>query len=217
MKDEELLNLYLPMVKFLAELCGPSSEVLLHNVKDPENSVIAIENGYHSGRGIGSPLTDFAIETINSGIYRDHDFISNYNGSSKGREFLSSTFFIKNEGRLIGMLCINRDLSLATDVTGAFRRLLKQYNLLSTDTEIRETLEIPADEKLKDMVAKTLDDLRVDPARMKKRDRICAIQKLKENGIFEMKGSVIEVAKQLDMSVPSIYRYLKNAQEEEQE
>jgi predicted transcriptional regulator YheO len=209
MKDEEILNAYIPMVKFLSELCGPSSEVLLHNVKNPDNSVIAIENGYYSGRGIGSPLTDLAIEILNSGICKDHDYISNYNGSGKGRNFLSSTFFIKNEGRVIGMLCVNRDITSAEEFAAAFRRLQKNYNLINADTKIKETLEVPTDSMLSGMIQSVFQEAGADPAHMKAKERIEIVRKLKEKGVFEIKGAVPEVARQMNISVPTIYRYMK--------
>jgi len=209
MKDEEVLNAFMPMVKFLSELCGPSSEVLLHNVKDPENSVIAIENGYYSGRGIGSPLTDLAVEILNSGVCKDHDFISNYNGSGKGKNFLSSTFFIKNEGRVIGMLCVNRDITAIEEMAAAFRRMQRNYNLLKTDTKIRETLEVRTDNMLTGMILSVFEEAGVDANHMKVKDRIEIVHRLKEKGVFKMKGAVPEVAKQLNTSIPTIYRYMK--------
>ena len=60
MTDEERLESCKPIAQFISEICGPACEVVLHNVKDQENSVIEIFNGFHSGRGIGSPLTDLA-------------------------------------------------------------------------------------------------------------------------------------------------------------
>ena len=42
MTNEEILNLYKSLVPFIANLLGPSSEVLLHDVSNPEHSVVAI-------------------------------------------------------------------------------------------------------------------------------------------------------------------------------
>ena len=50
MRDRELLESYIPMVRFIAAICGPRCEVVLHDLKDIEHSIIAIENGHISGR-----------------------------------------------------------------------------------------------------------------------------------------------------------------------
>ncbi|NCB32678.1 MAG: hypothetical protein EOM64_02145 [Erysipelotrichia bacterium] len=213
MTDEELLNMYKPMVKFIADICGPACEVVLHNVKDKDNSVIAIENGYHSGRGIGSPLTSLAKELIDQNMYQTHDYISNYNGASKGKDYLSSTYFIKNDDRLIGMMCINRDLSVCMELNNVISRLEKQYNLSQLQTAFKETLDVPVDEILHSLVAQTIEETGLVPSHMKISERKNTVRTLHEKGITKMKGAVTEIARQLDISEPTIYRYIKEVSE----
>jgi predicted transcriptional regulator YheO len=109
MTDREILDLYKSIVPFFAQVCGTSCEILIHDLTNTEASVIAIENGFNSGRTIGSPITDLAKKIIESGDYEEKDYLANYSGLGKGQNFISSTFFIKNEGRLIGLLCVNRN------------------------------------------------------------------------------------------------------------
>ena len=110
MTDHEVLEVYRSLVPFLAQLCGPCCEVVLHDVSNPSCSVIAIENGFNSGRQIGSPLTDLAHAIIESGEYKDKDYLANYSGVSKKKNFVSSTYFIKNEGRLIAVSYTHLDV-----------------------------------------------------------------------------------------------------------
>ena len=56
MKYNPLLEPYKALVPFLAELLGESCEILLHDISQPKHSVIAIANGFHTGRKVGSPL-----------------------------------------------------------------------------------------------------------------------------------------------------------------
>ncbi|MGM0602449.1 MAG: PAS domain-containing protein, partial [Bacillota bacterium] len=44
--SSEYLNNYKPLVKFLAEVLGENCEVVLHDLNNLENSIIAIENGH---------------------------------------------------------------------------------------------------------------------------------------------------------------------------
>ena len=50
MSNRAQLERYIPMVTFISEICGKNYEVILHDVSDPENSVISIFNGHLSGR-----------------------------------------------------------------------------------------------------------------------------------------------------------------------
>ena len=109
MTDQEILSLFIPFVKFLGEVLGENTEVVLHDISCPEQSIVAIEHGFHSGRAVGSSLTDFAFQVTNNKEYESEDYLVNYKAKAKGKEFIASTFYIKNQGRLIGMLCLNTD------------------------------------------------------------------------------------------------------------
>ncbi len=211
MTDDEVLEIYRPWVSFIAELCGPACEVVLHKVSDPEHSVVAIENGHHSGRRIGSPLTDLARDILDRGLYKTQDYIANYNGSSKGRNFNSSTFFIKNRDRLVGLLCVNRDVSVALETESLLRRLMQQYNLtVSEGTGYSETLnsDTDVDAMLSNLVHTAIVEYGVLPSRMSLKEKVAIVHKLKDQGVLKMKGAISEIAKQLEISEPTVYRYI---------
>ena len=95
MKDQELLQKYIDFIPFLAQVCGSGCEIVIHDIRNRENSIVAIENNI-SKRKIGDPLTDLACELADNNTYKQSDFLVNYSGTSKGRSFISSTYFIKN-------------------------------------------------------------------------------------------------------------------------
>ena len=208
MSDQEILMLYKPLVPFLAQLCGPGCEVLLHDVSRPEGSVIAIENGSHSGRFIGSPMTDLARRVLESGEYEEKDFLSNYSGEGKGKNFISSTYFIKNGKKLIGLLCVNRDMGAVNELGLALDRLKKQYNLEVISSDITENLDVPVSQMLKNMVTAAIQETGLQPERMSIREKVGVVHKLMEQGVLGLKGSVAEIARQLQISEPTVYRYI---------
>ena len=61
MSNLKKLEKYFPLVDFWGEVCGPAYEILLHDVSEPNHSVVKIVNNHISHREIGSPLTDLAI------------------------------------------------------------------------------------------------------------------------------------------------------------
>lgn len=212
MTDQEVLSFYRPMVGFLSKLCGPSCEVLLHDVADPENSVIAIENGELSGRSIGSPLTDLAYKIMETGEYKTQHYLSNYSGTSKGKPFLSNTFFITNEGRLIGLLCVNRDTGPMHDLDRALDYFKQQYNLFDvTLPDIHENLEAPVPVILENLVGAAIDEIGVPKNRLTIDEKVTIVGKLAERGVLNMRGAIAEIARQLDVSEPTVYRYINRS------
>ncbi|MCI5723484.1 MAG: PAS domain-containing protein [Erysipelotrichaceae bacterium] len=206
MLDNEILEMYKPLVTFIAQFCGPSCEVVLHNLNDPKRSIIAIENGHYSKRSIGDPLTDFGMEILNRGLYKNSDYLINYKGYVRGKEFKSSTYFIKNgDEKIIGMLCLNSDVTPINDLDRAITNLKRFYNLKQSSSGYRESLDAPVDSILHDMIHNAIQEY---DGNISLQDRIDIIQKLKKNGVLAMKGGIAEVAKQLNVSEPTIYRYM---------
>src|SRR5665648_989163 len=105
------LKQYSILVEFLGKSLGPEYEVALHDIGYDSNSIVAIANGFVSGRTLGSPMTNLGLEIISDNSYQNSNYKLNYNGVSKDNRILrSSTMFIKDENKeLVGMLCINFD------------------------------------------------------------------------------------------------------------
>ena len=49
----------------------------------------------------------------------------------------------------------------------------------------------------------------VDPLRLSRQERVEAVRAIYEEGVFLMKGSVQTVAEEMDISVPTLYKYLQ--------
>jgi predicted transcriptional regulator YheO len=209
MSNNPLLDPYKPLVPFLAALCGDSCEVLLHDISQPKHSVIAIANGFHTGRTVGSPFTDLALKIIDEKQYKDADYLTNYSGKTKGKNFVSSSFFIKHKGKLIGLLCINREMDTINALDNALALVKKHYNLEEAHTEVQESLDVPVSALLSKMVSDEIKATGIQPDRMNRNERAQVIHNLMEAGVHNMKGAVIEIAKQLDISEPTVYRYIK--------
>ena len=107
MSNYACLERYIPLVEFMGKICGKSYEIILHDVSTPERSVIAACNEHLSGRRIGDPMTELAKELLRTGAYKEHDYVANYEGRTRGGKcFVSSTYFIKEKGHLVGLICV---------------------------------------------------------------------------------------------------------------
>lgn len=211
MSDKELLQIYVGIAPFLAKVCGPSCEVAVHDLSDPSSSLVAIHNSV-SGRQVGSPVTDLAQKIIDRNDYTHSDYIANYIGRNKNGEFLSSTYYIKNEGRLIGLLCINKDMSVVRQTHTNLQYLLEQFNLTAPEeSDVSEWLENPVANIMHTRIADIIAQSGIPPARMSVSEKIATVHRLNEDGIMMMKGAVPEIAAQLHVSVPTVYRYLNKS------
>src|SRR6056297_3432507 len=106
-----LLKNFMPMVEGIAKTFGGNCEVVLHNISNPQSSVIAISNGHVTGRKVGSPMTERGLKAIRNKDYNE-ELIKYKNITKDGRTLKSSTMFIRDESdNVIGCLCINVDIS----------------------------------------------------------------------------------------------------------
>ena len=106
------LEPYRVVVSFLGEALGPDYEVVLHDLTSEDGTIVAIVNNHISGRTEGAPLSNMALRFIQERMYEKQDYLAGYQGASQAKGRLrSSTMFIKDNGQLIGMLCINFDAS----------------------------------------------------------------------------------------------------------
>lgn len=213
MTNSEILKSYIPMVDFIANICGPSYEVLLHDVSKPESSVIAIRNGHISGRKIGSPMTDLALKILKQKDYLDKDFITNYDGYGKdGKVFLSSTYYIKNaKQELIGMICVNNDITDIKELNKGYETIMKRFKYREeneVEVKYEENIENPLTSIANSIISKTINSINIPPERMSIEEKVNIVQELNDKGVFLLKGSVSDVAEQLQISETTVYRYL---------
>lgn len=62
--DRLILSSFSNALDGFAEYLGDSYEFVLHSLEDTKNSVIKIINGYHTGRKVGAPITDLALQML---------------------------------------------------------------------------------------------------------------------------------------------------------
>jgi len=192
----------------LVKALGADCELVLHDFTDLRHSLIAIE-GNVTHRSLGSPLTDLVLQIISKNK-NPKDLINYQSHTHDGRVLRSSTIFIRDlDDRLIGCLCINRDLSNWL----AARELINDFcetRPLEGDSlpEIGETFVQDVEELLMGTINEVIA-LEKKPVKfMDKTDKIRVVNALHARGIFLIRGSVETVARALHVSRYTIYNYL---------
>jgi len=200
---------YLPFIDYLAEVLGKDTEIVLHDIKDMDCSVVAIRNNHISGRNVGAPATNLVLKIIKEGKHNNLDFLSNYRGiSESGKTLKSSTYFIRNEKHsIVGMLCINID----TEKFVRFKDYLETIIAIPEkvdDSRVVERFSSSVAELAFDSIRNVIGNAGIPSGRMSQEEKIKIVQELYDNGVFLLKGTISEIAKQLATSEATIYRYL---------
>jgi predicted transcriptional regulator YheO len=209
------------MASFIASIIGPKCEVVVHDISDPERSIIFIENGHISGRKIGDASTDLVLKILKAEAYREQPFIANYKASStRGQNFRSSTYFIKNnQGELVGLMCLNIDITHMEIAAEWMNNILQGGSVLpQTSMEMvapkdekpsTEYLQGNVDDLLQHMIVTVLGKISIPTDRLSPQEKIEIVKELNEQGVFLLKGGVSQVAAALSISEPTVYRYLQ--------
>ncbi|MFJ5716313.1 transcriptional regulator [Neobacillus sp. NPDC093127] len=224
------LQPYIPLVEFLGSVMGNQCEVVLHNVRNIENSIVAIKNGHISNRKIGGSLTDLALKILKNKSYVEKDYLINYSGKTQdGKIVRSSTYFIKDEiGNVVGMLCFNMDLSIMVETRNLLDSLINATHKVpsngldlngKTPSDIGnpiEDLHTSIEDLTTSIILNTLSEANIPPDRMSADEKIEIVKQLNEKGVFLIKGAVSEVSVHLKTSEATVYRYLNKIDTKQQ-
>lgn len=208
-RDEDFLLEKISIIaEAIAKTFGSQCEVVLHDLRQLDRSVIKIEHGQVTGRKVGSSITDLALKNLKSQM--KNDLLLNYRTTTKsGRTLKSTTALIRNKKNIpIGALCINIDI---TNLQQACSEISKLCQIRQDEKKISETFENDITGTISSIIDRIIRDYhKVVPA-MKKEDRVEIVAKLEEQGAFLVKGAVKIVADKLNVSKYAIYNYLEDA------
>jgi len=199
------LDFYQRLAAALARQFGENCEVVVHDLKNAENSIVAIENGHVSDRRLGDGASHVVLEALTKPPEELHDQLGYLAKTHDGRIVKSSTVYIRDEeGAVTGIFAINYD------VTG----------LLMAESAIHGLVHHPEKQEEPERIARNVNDLLDDlieesvalvgkpVALMSKEDKIKAIQFLSNAGAFLITKSGDKVARYFGISKYTLYSYI---------
>ncbi|MEU6772342.1 PAS domain-containing protein [Streptomyces sp. NPDC046759] len=181
-------------------------EVVLHDLRNPDHAIRAIENNL-SGRQVGDSATELGLARIEDPDYPS--VIQNYpNRFPDGRPAKSTSIGIKNlAGEYIAALCLNLDVSVLSPVT------LALSNLVATDTEYREqpleTLRDRYARELRQTVEAHAAERAATPRSLSRDDKKALVRQLQRDGYFDSRDAAQTIADLLGVSRATVYNYAK--------
>jgi len=197
-----------PVVDGIAATFGPMCEVVLHDYREPEKSVVALA-GSVTGRTVGGAMSEIGLRIVARGDTAADDL--NYvTRTPAGRLVKSSTMVLRDStGAVFGALCVNVD---ATAVGEAHALLGALAGLGRGVTEAPVTTFGNDVDSVVDAILDThLSGQHQTWAGLDRAGRLDLFRGLDEHGVFAVRRAVEQVGARLGISRASAYSYLSQA------
>ena len=209
MQDREQILLQLQqMSEAIVSLFGKQCEVCIHDLQDLQHSLIHV-SGSVTGRTIGAPATDLLIKSLNKPADQLKDMHNYRTISGDGRSLKSSTIFIRDEGGSpIFAFCINLDTTEFFNASQLLSSFLTSEESGNSHT-IAETFSHAPSETIEALFEQALLEMGKQPATMSTEEKTILVETLENNGAFQFKGAVEQVALLIGVSKYTVYNYLK--------
>jgi len=198
------------LICMIAEQFGPRCEVVLHDLdRDYDHTIVAIKNGHITNRKIGGSGSNLGLQVLDGKREAGDEY--NYITQTKdGRTLRSSTFFLRDDnGRVIGSICINYDISDLMYANEVFQEFL-MYPESKKDVE-PEIFANNVGEILEHLTNQSTEFIGKDGREMDKEEKIQALEFFDRKGAFLISKAGEHFCKYLNVSKYTLYNYLEIA------
>ncbi|MBB5792578.1 helix-turn-helix transcriptional regulator [Streptomyces caelestis] len=205
---DAILAALTPVVDGIAATFGPLCEVVLHDYRNPEKSVVAVA-GSVTGRTVGGAMSEIGMRVLAHGD-EAADELNYITRTRNGTLVKSSTMVLRDStGAVFGALCVNVDVSAvsrAHDLLGALAGLGAAPAEVPTTTFGNDI-----DSVVDALVDAHQSKQRGSWAELDRAERLELFGGLDTRGVFAVRGAVEQVAARLGISRASAYNYLSQA------
>lgn len=201
---DDFVDLLRPIVHGIHSTFGSRCEVVLHDYRDPEHSIVAVA-GDVTHRNIGGSVTQMGLAVIAEGEDAT-DQLNYITRTQDGRVLKSSTIVLRNlDGHVFGALCINFDVTDLRMLVGAIGEMAG-----ATDAPVTP---VAFSDDFSQVIRAVIDEEEVSLGRsidrMNKQDRLAIFRSLERRGVFTLQRAVPQVAEYLGISRATAYNYLE--------
>lgn len=207
MTMQSILDRYIPIAELIVKTFGDDVEVVLHDLRHPQNSVIYVANGRVTGRTVGESFQHLISKALDS-TDSDDSILANYYFEQNGRKIRSSSLFIRDDaGELIGALCINIDTTRAFAQAKWLESLVPglQLSINHADRNPHHESSGQTEDILQTVNALIDRILEENPNPKNREERLELIRFMETRGVFLVKGAMDRVAEKLKMSKVTLY------------
>ncbi|MFF0362105.1 MULTISPECIES: transcriptional regulator [Streptomyces] len=205
---DAILTALTPVVDGIAATFGPVCEVVLHDYRRPEESVVAVA-GTVTGRTVGGAMSEIGMRVLARGDDAA-DELNYLTRTGDGTLVKSSTMVLRDStGAVFGALCVNVDVT----AVGRAHTLLGALAGLAGGTAEPPTTTFGDD--IDSVVEAIVDAHRARQprgwAQLDRAERLRLFRDLDARGVFAVRRAIEQVAARLGISRASAYSYLSQA------
>lgn len=211
---DAILGALRPVVDGIAATFGPVCEVVLHDYRRPEASVVAVA-GRVTGRAVGGAMSEIGMRVLARGDEAADDL--NYvTRTADGKLVKASTMVLRDStGAVFGALCVNVDVTAVDRVHALLGALAGSAG--QADAAPVTTFGDDIDSVVDALVERHLGQQDRTWAALDRGRRVALFRGLDERGVFAVRRSVEQVAARLGISRASAYTYLAQARADDPE
>ena len=202
-----ILKQFFPIADIIAGTFGSDCEVAVHDLEHPDKSVVYVA-GDVTGRKEGQSFDHLIRNVLLNRRFQD-DRVINYLFNAGGKVIRSSSALIRDgDGQVVGMLCINYDISLYR----AMKDRLDAFLMTPAGNEAVEEPEQNVMEIIDGLILKIIGSENVKE--LPRRRLVEIVKVMDDKGIFMVRGAMDKVAELMGVSRVTIYSYLDEARKE---
>ena len=212
MKADKIFARYIQIADILGNLFHTMLEVVVHDFKDLDHSIIHIVNGHISNRKIGDPASELGIRRLLE-TESIPDVLVNYiNKNNRGQKLKSASMAIRDDaGKMIGALCFNFDLSHFDQ----FQKFLEFFTNCQNHSLVGQhdidNDPLSNEEEIQQEIENYLMKNGLSHVQLTYKDKQAIVIHLLQQGCFKKRGAISTIAHQLQLTRQCIYNYLEHA------
>ncbi|MEW1777021.1 PAS domain-containing protein [Streptomyces sp. NPDC086777] len=206
-EQDAIIAALAPVVDGIVATLGGFCEVVVHDFRRPEHSVVALA-GSVTGRGVGGSMSEIGMKLLAAGD-EARDELNYLTRTRDGKLVKSSTMVLRDSGgTAFGALCVNLDVTAVHQVHALVGGLAGVAAAEAPPTttfghDITAVLDSIVD-------ARQLHRPKPWP-QLTREERRELFRDLDRQGVFAVRGAVQQVAGRLGISRASAYSYLSAA------
>jgi predicted transcriptional regulator YheO len=192
---------------------GDHCEVVLHSLEDPDHAIIKTVNSHHTNRKVGAPLTEQGVQILADYLktgQQDHTCYTT--SSAKGDPMRSLFTVICNKNKPIGLLGINFDMNIPLSEFISTFSLFHQPKIKQSENEDKYCAN-SVEDLIHNAISNVVVEISTNANIPNHEKNKYIVSGLNNKGIFDIKGSVAMVAKELKLSKYTIYGYIRETKE----
>lgn len=214
-EEQRIIDVLASVLEGLGSVVGSNTELILHDLRHPDHSTVALVNGHVTGRRIGDPIIAAPVEDKGFDLLLRKrpapqpmtSTIAQYQSRTRdGRELASTTVLLRNrKGQPFASVCANADLT-------EFQMLAAVLGRLTPRQETPKATEPPehptVDDLIEDIIAGAMATVGKPVTLMDKAQKVRVVAELQRRGLFMIKGAADRIAAALRVTRFTVYNYL---------